>query len=101
MGSTSSRPLAVGCRELKTRLGAYMRRVKAGATIIVTERGQPIAELRPIAAGTGLEERLYQLAARGLVSREVRERSPLAEFRPISTDRSVSQALIEERDDRF
>jgi len=36
-----------------------------------------------------------------LVSREVRERSPLAEFRPIKTARSVSQALLEERDDRF
>jgi prevent-host-death family protein len=101
MESSSSRPFAVGCRELKTRLGAYMRRVKAGATIIVTERGQPIAELRPVAVGAGLEERLSQLAARGLVSREVRERSPLAEFRPIKTARSVSQALLEERDDRF
>lgn len=101
MWSTSSRPLAVGCRELKTRLGTYMRRVKAGATIIVTERGQPIAELRPVAMGAGLEERLDQLSARGVVSREVREPSPLPQFRPISTARSASQALIEERDDRF
>jgi prevent-host-death family protein len=101
MGSSPSRPLAVGCRELKTRLGTYMRHVKAGATIIVTERGRPIAELRPVAAGAGLEERLYQLAARGLVSREVRESSPLIDFRPIVTAQSVSQALVEERDDRF
>jgi prevent-host-death family protein len=101
MGSTSFHPLAVGCRELKTRLGAYMRRVKAGATIIVTERGQPIAELRPLAMGTGLEERLNQLAARGVVSREVREPSPLQQFRPIATARPASQALLEERDDRF
>jgi prevent-host-death family protein len=101
MGSTSRRPPAVGCRELKTRLGTYMRRVKAGATIIVTERGRPVAELRPIAVGAGLEERLSRLAARGLVSREVREPSALQDFKPIATARSVSQALIEERDDRF
>jgi antitoxin (DNA-binding transcriptional repressor) of toxin-antitoxin stability system len=78
-----------------------MRRVKAGATIIVTERGQPIAELRPLTIGTGLEQRLDHLAARGVVSREVREPSPLRHFRPISTARSVSKALLEERDDRF
>ncbi|HXO28417.1 MAG TPA: type II toxin-antitoxin system prevent-host-death family antitoxin [Thermoanaerobaculia bacterium] len=101
MGSSLYRPLAVGCRELKTRLGAYMRQVKAGATLIVTERGRPIAEVRPVAAGAGLEERLYQLAARGLVSREVRESAPLSHFRPITTASSVSQALVEERDDRF
>ena len=101
MGSSLSRPLAVGCRELKTRLGAYMRQVKAGATLIVTERGRPIAELRPIAAGSDLEERLYQLAARGLVSREVRESSPLMDFRPIASSSSVSLALVVERDDRF
>jgi prevent-host-death family protein len=101
MDPKPSRSVTVGCRELKTRLGAYMRRVKAGATIIVTERGQPIAELRPVATGASLEERLSQLAVRGLVSREVREPSPLREFRPIAASRSVSQALIEERDDRI
>jgi antitoxin (DNA-binding transcriptional repressor) of toxin-antitoxin stability system len=78
-----------------------MRRVKAGATILVTERGQPIAELRPVSTGAGLEERLYQLAAQGLVSREVREPSPLEKFQPISAAQPVSQALIEDREDRF
>jgi antitoxin (DNA-binding transcriptional repressor) of toxin-antitoxin stability system len=78
-----------------------MRQVKAGATLIVTERGRPIAELRPVTAGSDLEERLDQLAARGLVSREVREPSSLMDFRPIATSSSVSRALVEERDDRF
>jgi antitoxin (DNA-binding transcriptional repressor) of toxin-antitoxin stability system len=73
MRSTSPRPLVVGCRELKTRLGANLRRVKAGATFLVTERGQPIAELRPLALDGGLEGQLYRLASQGLVSRDVRE----------------------------
>ena len=101
MRSSLSRPLAGGCRELRTRLGAYLRQVKAGTTLIVTERGLPIAELRPVAAGAGLEVRLYQLAARGLVSRGIRESAPLSRFRPIATASSVSRALVEERDDRF
>ena len=78
-----------------------MKHVKAGATIIVTERGQPIAELRPVALGGGLEERLYRLVAQGLVSREVREAGPLEDFRPIASRLPVSQAILEEREDRF
>ena len=105
MSSSRSRVIAVGCRELKTRLGTYMRQIKDGATIIVTERGRPIAELRPTVAGGGLEERLYQLAAEGLVTREVREPPPLHDFRPIRAavpaPGSASEAVTEDREDRF
>src|SRR5258708_40009371 len=84
MSSSRSRVLSVGCRELKTRLGTYMRQIKDGATIIVTERGRPIAELRPSAmAAGGLEERLDQLVAAGLVTREVRGPLPLEDLPPI------------------
>jgi prevent-host-death family protein len=101
MSSLRSRVLSVGCRELKTRLGSYMRQVKDGATIIVTERGRPIAELRAAAVGEGLEERLHQLAADGMVTREVREPAVLQDFRPIGAPGSASKALIEDREDRF
>ena len=39
----------VGARELKTRLGSYLREVRRGRTIVVTDRGEPVAEIRPIA----------------------------------------------------
>jgi antitoxin (DNA-binding transcriptional repressor) of toxin-antitoxin stability system len=78
-----------------------MRHVKAGETILVTGRGRPIAELRPVAPGGGLEERLYRLVAQGLVSHEVREPRPLEAFRPVSSRHSASQALLEDREDRF
>jgi antitoxin (DNA-binding transcriptional repressor) of toxin-antitoxin stability system len=39
---------AVGSRELKTRLGTYVRRVREGRSFVATDRGAPIAELRPI-----------------------------------------------------
>jgi prevent-host-death family protein len=38
----------VGLRELKNRLSEYVSRVKAGASVMVTDRGQPVAELRPV-----------------------------------------------------
>lgn len=37
---------AVGVRELKNRLSEYLRAVKQGEQILITDRGQVIAELR-------------------------------------------------------
>jgi antitoxin (DNA-binding transcriptional repressor) of toxin-antitoxin stability system len=38
---------AVGVKSLKARLSEYLRSVKSGETILVTERDEVIAELRP------------------------------------------------------
>ncbi|MCP4654640.1 MAG: type II toxin-antitoxin system prevent-host-death family antitoxin [bacterium] len=93
----------VGSRELKTRLGAYLRQVRAGATLVVTDRGRPVAELRPLSLeGEGLEARLYELAARGVIGDEVAERVPLEAFEPVvSHGGSLSEAIREDREDRF
>jgi prevent-host-death family protein len=49
--TTSSRGEAeVGVRELKARLSHHLSRVKAGRTLVVTERGREIARLVPAAA---------------------------------------------------
>lgn len=37
----------VGARDLKNRLGSYLRAVREGTRIIVTERGKPVANSRP------------------------------------------------------
>lgn len=37
----------VGVRELKNRLSEYLRAVRRGERILVTDRGQVVAELRP------------------------------------------------------
>jgi len=93
---------AVGSRELKTRLGTYLRRVREGRTFVVTDRGTPIAELRPVESGTdAVEVKLARLNARGLITRQ--EAGPLSPFKPIRVPRRASgaQAIIEDREDRF
>ena len=46
----------VGVRELRQNLSVYLRRVKAGQTLEVKERGHRVAVLTPsAAASTGLE----------------------------------------------
>lgn len=90
----------VGARELKARLGTYLRRVRQGRTLVVTDRGQPVAELRPIAAGSGVEAVLARLTAAGAVTRTVT--GPLAPFRQVaSRGRSAAAAIVAEREDRF
>jgi antitoxin (DNA-binding transcriptional repressor) of toxin-antitoxin stability system len=37
----------VGIRELKNRLSEYIRLVRSGETVLVTDRGVVVAELRP------------------------------------------------------
>jgi prevent-host-death family protein len=89
----------VGARELKTRLGGYLQRVRQGRTIVITDRGQPVAELRPLASAGTEEAVLDRLTAIGAVTRL--EHRPLAPFQPIaSRGRSLSLAIIEDRDDR-
>ncbi len=38
----------VGVRELRQNLSVYLERVKAGESLEVTERGQPVARLAPL-----------------------------------------------------
>lgn len=62
---------SVGLRELKNRLSEYVREVRSGEAVLVTDRGEVVAEL--IAPGQGNDERgipaeLVALARRGQVT---------------------------------
>ncbi len=55
--------------EVKNGLSAYLDRVRAGETILVTDRGIPVAMLEPV---TGLDHpdlRLLALERKGLIRR--------------------------------
>jgi prevent-host-death family protein len=90
----------VGARELKTRLGTYLRRVREGGTLLVTERGEPVAELRPVQADTSVAAILTKLSNKGAVT--LPHHKVMAAFRPIqSRGRPLSDAVFEDREDRF
>ena len=57
---------AVGIRELKNKLSHYVRLVEAGESVLVTDRGSVVAELRPPGAesrGASLDPVAAELAA--------------------------------------
>jgi prevent-host-death family protein len=90
----------VGARELKTRLGTYLRRVREGRALIVTDRGEPIAELRPLPSNGSVPPALLKLSTKGTVT--LPTRAALSAFRPIrSRGASVADAVREDREDRF
>lgn len=85
----------VGIRELKSRLSEYLRRVKAGETIIITDHGQTVGRIVPAAAP--LDERLQSLVAAGLAEwngQRPPSASPTASPRG---GRTVADLLIEDR----
>jgi len=90
----------VGARELKTRLGTYLRRVREGRTVLVTDRDEPIAELRPLPPETSVPAALLKLSSKRAVTLPVRK--SMVAFRPIqSRGRALSDAILADREDRF
>ena len=61
----------VGLRELKNRLSEYVRQVRTGQAVVVTDRGQVVAELRPpgqVAPGAKIDATVAKLVNRGLLT---------------------------------
>jgi prevent-host-death family protein len=69
----------IGVKALKARLSEYLRAVRRGETILVTDRDEVIAELRPASrAGApqgDLEDRLDRLAESGELTRAVQAKA--------------------------
>lgn len=84
--------------ELKNRLSEYLRKVRAGETVLILERNRPVARIERIAADSTHDDRTRRLERAGIVRRGVR-RMPLSLLRedPPAVKKSVVQALLEER----
>jgi prevent-host-death family protein len=84
----------VGVRELRQNLSVYLRRVKEGEALDVTERGRTVARLVP-----ARETTLDRLIAEGKARSATRDPRDLKGPPGPITD-AVSRALEEQREDR-
>lgn len=55
--------------QLKDRLSAYLKKVRAGRSILIVDRDQPIARLERIEPGAAADDRLARLERAGILRR--------------------------------
>ena len=95
----------VGVRELKNRLSEYIRQVRSGESVLVTDRGQVVAELTAPgqgAADPSIPAGLLALARRDLLAIGTPGGGDLYPALPRSRrrKRTAAELLQEERGDR-
>lgn len=86
---------SVGIRELKGHLSEYLQRVRAGETVLITDRGQPVGRIVPVAQP--LEDRLESMAQAGLIVWNGKKLSPMAPVARTHGKRTVADVLVEDR----
>ena len=84
-----------GIRELKMRLSAYLRQVRAGGTVIITNRGKPVGRIVPEAQC--LEAHLEALNQAGLIAWSGKHLSPVAPMARAKGEKMVADLLLEDR----
>jgi prevent-host-death family protein len=86
--------------KLKASLSEYLRQVKAGEEVLVTERGRPIAKLTPAVGSSALTQELVEMEKQGLV--KIGQGKLPKDFwdlpHPTDPKGRVSQSLIQERE---
>ena len=85
----------VGIRALKSKLTEYMGAVKAGTTIVVTERGREIARIIP--ETDTAEQTLAVLRAAGTIIWSGRRLKKSKRGIPVQDTGTVSEIVIENR----
>ena len=88
--------IRVGVRDLKTRLSEYLRLIRQGNTIIITDHGRAIGRLAPVEQS--LDERLKALQEAGMVAWNGKRLMPLKPAAENLGKQQVSRILVEMRE---
>jgi prevent-host-death family protein len=88
----------VSISRLKDQLSAYLKKVQAGHTVLVMDRGKPVAKLERADPQLDEDARYRRLVAAGLI-RPGKRTSKRTALRPVDMgpDPGVLQALLEHR----
>ena len=93
----------VGVRELKNRLSEYLRIVRTGESVLITDRSEVIAEIVPpgrLASDASLPPGLMSLVRRGLVTLGSGSAGEYPALTRSKRGHSAAQLLDEERGPR-
>ena len=86
--------------EAKNGLSALVKRVRAGESVVITDRGVPVAVIEPVSGRVDLGERMMRLERAGIVRRGS-GKPPLDQVRtpgPKARDgHTLVEAVLDER----
>jgi prevent-host-death family protein len=87
--------------ELKAKLSAYLKVVKAGEEVIITDRGKAVARVVPITRSGPTPVELDEMIKAGIIRPAKRKYSPEFWKHPRAEDPEgyVLKALLEEREE--
>lgn len=90
--------MRMGLREANQQFSRAIKAVRAGQEVILTERGTPIAVIRPLPRVVGTDEALQRLEAAGTLRRAAKA-TPMPPWKPRPIRGvSIVQTLREERE---
>jgi len=92
--------MKLGLREANQHFSKAIKAVRAGKEVVLTERGQPIAVIKPIKEAPEPETVLKRMADERLITLPTRK-GPLPRFEPVPiSGKPVSQTIVDDREDR-
>lgn len=92
--------MRMGLRQANQHFSKAIKAVKAGQEVVLTERGSPIAVIKPLGRGGTREGALRRMEAAGLLWRATKS-GPMRPFKPERIrGKPLSATLRQERDAR-
>lgn len=94
--------MKLGLREANQQFSKAIKAVRAGREVVLTERGRPIAVIKPIKEADTQLAALQQMADEGLITLPSRKGPmPPPRWRPVKVKgKPLSETIIEDREDR-
>ena len=95
--------MKLGLREANQQFSKAIKAVRAGKEVVLTDRGQPIAVIKPIKREDAREVALQAMVDEGLIRPAERKGpTPAARWRPVKVvkGKPLSQTIIDDREDR-
>lgn len=94
--------MKLGLREANQQFSKVIKAVRAGTAVILTDRGHPIAVIKPITPEDTPEAALHAMADEGLIRPAARKGpTPAPRWRPVKLKgQPLSNTVIDDRGDR-
>lgn len=94
--------MRMGLREANQRFSKAIKAVKAGKDVVLTERGKPVAVIKPLKLEKDVKSIVRQLEAEGILRRGPKSGKPMPAWRgPVPIEgKSIAKTIREEREER-